>query len=390
MQERRVELLQLRLRQYEAVLAVPHAHALGAADLEEEVVLRVQVEGRHRAGRGEEDEPLAAAHGRKDRPGLRRGFVETAIEQRAVFRVLLQALQHHPGAALRDPPHRLFRGEAVAGSLLRPDADRERAGVVLDEFLGQTPGQFHQPRQREGGMPGQAVPQVEGLAIEVGRGDLAVELDQGSVHQALASRRRKWSSGTSATVSAPRRLPVAKKIVCISRRWGQRWLIMKRLGAAQESIQRSAGSWCARSTLSSSSSTPGEKRPKLSSKVILKAKPPSPPNRFIFSATGWPSSRSASICSLPARAAPEAISSMNARSRSESTPSRPFHPRASRSRSSATQGRGSAPSGSSSVVSRPSSESRARCRRNSLRRLPASARVRKSSAVGARCRTARV
>jgi len=94
---------------------------------------------------------------------------------------------------------------------------------------------------------------------------------------------------------------------CISRRSGQRWLIMKRLGAAQESIRRSRGSWCARSTLSSSRCTPCEKRLNASSNAILKANPLSPVIRFSLSATGWPPRRSASICSRPRCAAPLAI-----------------------------------------------------------------------------------
>src|SRR5262252_3462176 len=112
---------------------------------------------------------------------------------------------------------------------------------------------------------------VERLPVEIRGRDLGIDLDQ--VHR-CASLRAKWTRGTAATISEAIGRPVEKKRVCISRRSGQRWLIMKRLGAAQESMKRSRGSWCARSTLSSSSCTPGENRANDSSKVILKANAP--------------------------------------------------------------------------------------------------------------------
>ena len=107
----------VRSRACEALVARrKDRHRLAAAQLEQDVVFGIEMEGRDRIGRGDEDEALELQHLARYGPDHRLEFGEPGVEEIAIDRVLLDELQNHPGSALLDRTDRLGDAEAVCGS----------------------------------------------------------------------------------------------------------------------------------------------------------------------------------------------------------------------------------------------------------------------------------
>src|SRR5207249_2374636 len=100
-----------------AVVARQDVEALAAADLQQEVDLRVHVEGRRLVGRGQEDVPLAGEDAARTRVPQRLDFGQAGVQQLAVRGVQLDLLEHDPRVGLRDAPETLLDGQAGARDL---------------------------------------------------------------------------------------------------------------------------------------------------------------------------------------------------------------------------------------------------------------------------------
>jgi len=114
------------------IAAIEDRHDLVAADLQQEVVLRIAVIGRDRLWRRDEHERLTVLELRRNRADMRRDFLETLVEQRLVLRVPLHVLEHHPGLAILDLPHRLVDRQSITwrGEIFL--LDRKVGLVVFD------------------------------------------------------------------------------------------------------------------------------------------------------------------------------------------------------------------------------------------------------------------
>src|SRR5687767_12707118 len=69
---------------------------LAAADLKQKIVFLVEMKGRHRTGRRYEDKSLPPFHAWKQRLRMGFHFIQTLVQQRAVFGILFHPLQDHP------------------------------------------------------------------------------------------------------------------------------------------------------------------------------------------------------------------------------------------------------------------------------------------------------
>ena len=131
-----------------------------AVDMDEEIVLAVEMERRGRIRRGHEQKALdlleagveqaVEAAGAGDRQ-------QRVFQQRAVFRRILDALEHHPGAGGLDALHHFDRIEIDGGNRVRILADRDLAGIVFDQVARQFGGELRDARQRQQRMAGELV-----------------------------------------------------------------------------------------------------------------------------------------------------------------------------------------------------------------------------------------
>ena len=86
-------------------MTVEKARRFLSTDLEQKVVLGVHVKRRNAARRRDEDKAFPLEHARHDRVGEQLNLVKTPVHESAIFRVLLDEPQLHPGAALFDLPN---------------------------------------------------------------------------------------------------------------------------------------------------------------------------------------------------------------------------------------------------------------------------------------------
>ena len=186
-------------------LAISHkrpladVNRLGAADLQEEVVLVVDVAGRDRLRRRDEDESHPLRRAPQSRSVDVGDFVETLVQQRAVLGILLHVLQDHPGAAALDASNRLLQGEAGRWCLLRRRIDGYVAGVELRLIAAQAARELQQALQREQRMPRQVMPDVERRPVEARDGGLFnfQQAVHGYSPNPKGSSRGRASGGTS-------------------------------------------------------------------------------------------------------------------------------------------------------------------------------------------------
>src|SRR6266566_1772933 len=171
---------------------------LGASDLQEEVVLVVDVAGRDRLRRRDEDESHPLRRAPQSRSVDVGDFVETLVQQRAVLGILLHVLQDHPGTAALDASNRFLQGEAGRRRIFRRRVDGHVAGMELCLIAAQAARQLHQALQSEQRMVRQVVPDVERLPVEAPRGglfDFQQVIHGGNsfdFHWAASFSRRHW------------------------------------------------------------------------------------------------------------------------------------------------------------------------------------------------------
>jgi len=116
-------------------------HHLGPAHLEQDVVLGVEVVGRHAAGRADEHERLRLEHAPGAAHDIGGELGQQIGQQRGVGGVLLDVLEHRPRGAALDPADGLADGQAGGGGLA-VDADGLVGGVVLDRRCRQRLGKL--------------------------------------------------------------------------------------------------------------------------------------------------------------------------------------------------------------------------------------------------------
>jgi hypothetical protein len=123
-------------------------HHLRALHLQQDIVLGVEVIGRHRVRAGSENEPLRRQHFAGGGLDRRSQFFEQRHQQGFVGRDLLDILEHCPAVAGGNMPDRFADGHAV-GTGLAVDPDRQIAAIVLDRCGGQVLAQLRKPVQRQ-------------------------------------------------------------------------------------------------------------------------------------------------------------------------------------------------------------------------------------------------
>ncbi len=145
----------------------PDVHLLGAADLQQEVVLGVGVRGRHRPGRGQEDEALALGHHVLAGADVGVHLLQALVQEPLVLGVALDVLEHHPAAVGLDLAGDLADRLRAALDLVRRRDLGHVAEVVLDPVPGQALGQLGDRLDREQRVVGQLVRHRQRGAVEV-------------------------------------------------------------------------------------------------------------------------------------------------------------------------------------------------------------------------------
>src|SRR5262249_18522901 len=82
------------------------------------------------------------------------------VEKGAIFRILLRALEHDPGAGVLDPPDRLIDGQVGRRRFIPSLIDAYIAGIVVKLpawFAGKPLRQFDQPRNLKKRVAGEMV-----------------------------------------------------------------------------------------------------------------------------------------------------------------------------------------------------------------------------------------
>jgi hypothetical protein len=120
---------------------LPDDHGLRPADLQQEVVLRVEVGGRRGVRGGKEDEALALAHAAIAVGHERAHLVERRVQQLRVLGVGLDVLEDHPAAVRLDRPGDLARRGVDPRRLAAGQHGGDAAEVVLDVPGGQRVGE---------------------------------------------------------------------------------------------------------------------------------------------------------------------------------------------------------------------------------------------------------
>ena len=108
-----------------------NGHCLAATDLEQDVVLGIEMERRHRVRRRDEDERLLLQHRAGIGEHSRLELGQRLAQQVAVERVLLDELEHHPRTAMLDRPDRFLDRKAVGGRVARIETDRNVAAIIF-------------------------------------------------------------------------------------------------------------------------------------------------------------------------------------------------------------------------------------------------------------------
>ena len=137
-----------------------------AVDVDEEIVLAVEMERRGRIRRGHEQKTLELLEAGVSQAveAARAGDRQQGVfQQLAVFRRILHALEHHPGAGGLDALDDLDGIEIDRGDGVRILADRDLAGIVFDEVARQFRGELRDARQHQQRMAGQLVADRERL-----------------------------------------------------------------------------------------------------------------------------------------------------------------------------------------------------------------------------------
>jgi hypothetical protein len=88
---------------------------------------------------------------------------QRVFQQPPVFRRILHALQHHPGASGFDALDDLDRIEIDRGDRIRILADRDLARIIFDQVARQLGGELRDARQSEERMASQLVADREGF-----------------------------------------------------------------------------------------------------------------------------------------------------------------------------------------------------------------------------------
>ena len=129
-------------------------------------MLVVEMEGRHRARRGEKDIAFGLVGARGLRLAMGRDLPHAVDQEPAIVRVELDVLQGHPGAALGDPLDGLLQGQAGARRGLGVLADRQVAGIELDAAPRQRLAELQQALALEQRMAAEIVTDLEVLPGE--------------------------------------------------------------------------------------------------------------------------------------------------------------------------------------------------------------------------------
>src|SRR5258708_39866988 len=93
--------------QYEAIGRVPHVNGFLASDLQQEVVIRVEVEWRECVARTDEEEGLPVPHAWAEPLGPRLDSIQKLIHQALILRVILDVEEQNPGRFFGDPANGL-------------------------------------------------------------------------------------------------------------------------------------------------------------------------------------------------------------------------------------------------------------------------------------------
>src|SRR6185295_7061834 len=101
---------------------------LSRTDLNQDVLLGVEMERRHRAGGGDEDEALEVLELLGAGAGGARHLGQESMEETAVGGVPLDTLDDEPGIGILDAADDLLGRHAQAGDVLGPDARLDPAG----------------------------------------------------------------------------------------------------------------------------------------------------------------------------------------------------------------------------------------------------------------------